>query len=110
MEKWFNKGSLDKPCLIKKKKNGLLPHLAVGEFASNITKGLYSFFVIVIRIAIFMSFLHKLVKKKTRFCITIWFESDYLADLLKCFPSDHCFGLYCRMPSKGPAQAGGAVI
>lgn len=63
------------------------------------------FFVVIIRVVI-----HKLVEKKKLVCSTIWFGSDYLADLSKCFLNDHCFSLHCQMSSKGPAYADGAVI
>lgn len=44
MEKWFNKDSLNKPDLVFKKVNDRFPHLAMGEFASNITNALYAIF------------------------------------------------------------------
>lgn len=112
---WSNKSSWKKPHLIKKKRlNGLFLHLAVGEFACNITKGLYEIFCHHYKSSYsyneLVVSLQTCREKNASFCSTSWFESDYLADLLKCFPSDHCFSLYCRMSSKGPAQADGSAI
>lgn len=69
---------------------------------------LFLFFVIIKSVVILVEdFLNYFIF--LNFCSTICFGPDYLADLLKCFPNDHCFSLHCRMPSKGPAQADGAL-